>query len=408
MRSLATYAVFSTLSLTVHAAPRRTSAWARQLTGDTSPASIPQNDSDPERHAAGVGERRAGFGYGPSLISEAAPFPNGALGDIRTAYDYSVWEVDRNLIDAAVAKDVEVTTAAIQSNGGLKTFDDHVTVLYGEDLRPQIAGVSLDQPHKSGSLFVVDHRYQTELEKTTIQPQRYGAASSAYFYIHPESGDFLPLAIRTKAGSDLVYSPLDDPTDWLLAKMIFNVDDFFHAQMFHLVVTHDVSAAVHLAALRTLSEKHPAMITLERLMLQGCSSRAVGEELCFNQGGHWDQLFYVNNIGCRDYVTKNWPTRGAYQAGYLKNDFRARGLVDEKNEFNFKFFTFYQDALKIQEIYRDFFIAFVISYYASDDDVAADPEPQNWVAQAFAAKVVDFPTGPRRPPRSQRRPSRRL
>lgn len=94
-----------------------------------------------------------------------------------------------------------------------------------------------------------------------MEPQRYGAASSAYFFIHPESGDFLPLAIRTNAGSDLVYSPLDE------------ANDFFHAQMFHLVVTHDVTESVHLAALRTLSEKHPVMIILERLMLQGYSSR---------------------------------------------------------------------------------------------------------------------------------------
>ncbi|RYO80597.1 hypothetical protein DL766_008301 [Monosporascus sp. MC13-8B] len=93
--------------------------------------------------------------------------------------------------------------------------------------------------------------------------------------------------------------------------MIFNVNDFFHAQTFHLVVTHDVFEAVHLAALRTLSEKHPVMIILERLMLQGFSSRV----------RHWDQLFYVNNIG--DYVTNNWPTRGVYQGGYLGNDFQA-------------------------------------------------------------------------------------
>ncbi len=123
------------------------------------------------------------------------------------------------------------------------------------------------------------------------------------------------MAIKTNAGSDLIYTRLDTPTDWLLAKMIFNVNDFFHSQMFHLVVTHDVSEAVHQAALHTLSESHPVMIILERLMTQAYSSRVyvscyssmcyaitltvcrVGEELCFNPGGHWDQLFYVDNIG---------------------------------------------------------------------------------------------------------------
>ena len=24
---------------------------------------------------------------------------------------------------------------------------------------------------------------------------------------------------------------------------------------------------------------------------------SVGEELCFNPGGHWDQLMYVSNVG---------------------------------------------------------------------------------------------------------------
>lgn len=55
--------------------------------------------------------------------------------------------------------------------------------------------------------------------------------------------------------------------------MIFNVNDMFHSQMFHLVVTHDVSEAVHQAALHTLSEKHPIMIILERFMTQAYSSR---------------------------------------------------------------------------------------------------------------------------------------
>jgi hypothetical protein len=81
------------------------------------------------------------------------------------------------------------------------------------------------------------------------------------------------LAIKTNEGKDLVYTPQDSHNDWLLAKIMFNVNDMFHAQMFHLVVTHDVSEAVHQAALHTLSENHPVMIVLERMMLQGYSSR---------------------------------------------------------------------------------------------------------------------------------------
>lgn len=116
MRSLSAYAVLGALSMAaVQAAPRHVSLFPRQVENDTPPACLPQDDSNPDERAAEVSERRAGFQYGPSLIGEAAPFPKGALGDVRAAYDYSVWEVDRKEIDAAVAKDVEAIKASIQA-----------------------------------------------------------------------------------------------------------------------------------------------------------------------------------------------------------------------------------------------------------------------------------------------------
>ncbi|CAJ2501663.1 Uu.00g045160.m01.CDS01 [Anthostomella pinea] len=165
--------------------------------------------------------------------------------------------------------------------------------------------------------------------------------------------------------------------------MIFNVNDFFHSQMFHLVVTHDVSEAVHQAALHTLSERHPVM---------GYSSRVVGEKLCFDEGGHWDKRFYVNNKGCRKYVSNNWPTHGKYQAGYLETDFQARGLINKDGKSPFKSFPFFQDALEIRKTYQAFFASFVDSYYSHDSDVKKDTELQNWIKEATKADVQDFPS----------------
>lgn len=122
----------------------------------------------------------------------------------------------------------------------------------------------------------IDHRTDTSqeaYEKSTTDPPKFGAACSAYFFIHPSNGDFLPLAIKTNSGSDLTYTPRDEPNDWLLAKMMFNVNDMFHGQMLHLVITHNVQEGVHQAALHTLSERHPIMVLLDRMMLQGYSAR---------------------------------------------------------------------------------------------------------------------------------------
>jgi len=157
-----------------------------------------------------------------------------------------------------------------------------------EKIVKNLTGTTLDKLKISGSLFVVDRRspgissrtshilidsldkYQ---EKYTLTRNKFGAFCTALFYIHPTSKEFLPLAIKTNVGSDLVYTPADTVKDWLLAKMMFNVNDFFHAQMFHLTATHDVAEAVHQAALQTMSEEHPVMIILERFMYQAYSAR---------------------------------------------------------------------------------------------------------------------------------------
>jgi hypothetical protein len=81
----------------------------------------------------------------------------------------------------------------------------------------------------------------------------------------PTSNDFLPLAIKPNAnGSSLVYTPQDLPNDWLLAKMMFNLNSFWHAQWYHLGATHVVGEIVYLSAIRTLSEEHPIMAVLHR------------------------------------------------------------------------------------------------------------------------------------------------
>lgn len=125
----------------------------------------------------------------------------------------------------------------------------------------KITGKSLEQLHESGRLFFADHSYQA---KYALQPGRFAAACNAYFYIDPKSDDFLPLAIRTNVGSDLIYTPLDTKDDWLFAKMMFNNNDYFFGQIYHLANSHAVAEIVYLAALRTLSTRHPVRAFLDR------------------------------------------------------------------------------------------------------------------------------------------------
>lgn len=138
------------------------------------------------------------------------------------------------------------------------------------------AGLTLEQLHNAGRLFLADHSYQGKYPK---MQGRHSAACSAYFYIHPLTGEFLPLAIKTNVGSDLVYTPFDTENDWLLAKMMFNMNDLFHGQIFHLANSHAVAEVVHQAALRTLSEKHPVRAYLDRSKCFVSSFRRLAQPL---------------------------------------------------------------------------------------------------------------------------------
>lgn len=82
---------------------------------ETNQATTPQHDSNPKSRAAGVAARNAGFIYGPSLIGEAAPFPNGTLGNARSKADYDEWSIDRKEIDKRIAADLQSLQAAVQA-----------------------------------------------------------------------------------------------------------------------------------------------------------------------------------------------------------------------------------------------------------------------------------------------------
>ena len=80
----------------------------------------------------------------------------------------------------------------------------------------------------------------------------------------PKSGDFLPLVIKLYAGSDFIYTPLDQPDDWFLAKVMFNTNDFWYGQWHHFASTHSVVEIVYEATIRTLSNDRPILAILNR------------------------------------------------------------------------------------------------------------------------------------------------
>ncbi|GAB1727536.1 hypothetical protein NU195Hw_g549t1 [Hortaea werneckii] len=407
----------------------------------TTPYTVPQSTLDKVLRSAGITTKRLGFNYGLPLAGGPA-YPTGLLGLARIATDLLSFQLEVTPQLVNVALDDTAAALAVGEYNGLETLDDYTKLYDGqwensmpsgnfdgvltnftddrffsmerlanspyavrrlepgvdslafqleEGLATNLTTMTLQELFDAGRLFYADYRDQKDLQSTA----RYSAACDAYFYIDPNSEEFLPLAIRTNSGGNLIYSPADDFEDWTLAKIMYNVCDIWFAQWDHLARTHETAHIAYMAAIRTLSEEHPVMAILNRLMFQVFAIQPLAAVVLFPIAGAVDQLFAYTGPEAQSYTTNLYANGGSgrFQANYFEQDLRSRGLIDASFGPALKDFPFYEDASAINSAIADFMASFVDSYYDSDDDVADDNELQNWTDEANGpASVLDFPS----------------
>ncbi|KAL8715558.1 MAG: hypothetical protein Q9220_000894 [cf. Caloplaca sp. 1 TL-2023] len=406
--------------------------------------SLPQSDLDTVVREAEITADRAGYLYGPSLLGNASFFPTGILGKARTAGDIAIFTKNATFITESILEESQPVVQAVTAAGGFKDLpsyellyrdqwkrsnpngvapgyftnytqdlffsmerlsigpfttrrlhptDDALPFQVDEVIVKQLTGKSLEELHQSGRLFFADHSYQA---KYITQPGRFAAACSAYFYICPSSNDLLPLAIKTNVGSNLTYTPLDTAEDWLLAKMMFNNNDYFFGQIFHLANSHAVAEIVYLAALRTLSARHPVRAFLDRVMYQAYAVRPVGSQVLFNPGGFFDQGSAVDHNAVFNFVGQFYPSlAGLFRSNYFIKSLTDRGLLGCSYGPPLKHFPFAEDAGAIVASLRKFLTTYVYTYYPTQNLLDGDKEVQNWIIEAnTAAEVLDFPSAP--------------
>lgn len=393
-----------------------------------------------ELRADEVSRKKETFLYGPSLGVGPA-YPAGELGLVYINADEAIVTAERNAQLAVSRGDGTQAMANAAKYNGLKTLDDYTRLYdhewqnssrptgqdsgiltnYTQDLLFSMERLSVNpyavrrllpleelpfavedatirsmagQPLRSllddGRLFYVDHRNQSTYNRT----DKFGAACDAYFYISPSSGDFLPLAIRTNVGSNLIYTPNDSPTDWLLAKMMFNVNDFFMAQIDHLARTHSVAEILYQAAIRSLSDKHPVLAILKRLMYGAFGIRPLAMTILFNPGAAIDRFFPWTGTAATQFNNDTYANgyAGAFHANWIRNNLRRRGLIDCAHGPPLKDFPFYEDAGPIVDAIHRFTRTLVSSYYPNNAAIRADPEVRAWLAELTGnGEVIDFP-----------------
>ncbi|KAI9665926.1 MAG: hypothetical protein M1821_003861 [Bathelium mastoideum] len=405
---------------------------------------LPYEDPAPLRRRQEIEGKRHGILYGPSLLGNSSFFPSGVLGDAMAHQHQDQWYNDAGWLTKTVNEEATAAMLAITQAGGIKNLSDYEILYQGQwagsvpdgiargefsnftsdllfamerlstnpyairrlhptaDLLPfdldldvveAITGTRLSTLHRTGRLFHVDHSYQKGYQ---VSPGKYTAGCEAYFYLQAESDQLLPLAIKTNVGADLIYTPLDEENDWLLAKAMFNQNDLFHGQIFHLANSHAVAEIVYLAALRTMSTSHPVLALLDRLMYQAYAIRPVGETVLFNEGGFFDQTFAVTNRGVREFATRFYPAvAGLFRSNYFETDLQRRGLIHSTYGPRLSSFPFFEDGKQIISVIRQYVKSYVHAYYEQDMILALDDELQAWMEEANGpAMVIDFPAAP--------------
>ncbi|KAF1828118.1 Lipoxygenase [Decorospora gaudefroyi] len=368
--------------------------------------------------------------YGPSIAGNTAFYPAGSLGGPVAKEVADRFSEFQDTVYADVINNSKIAAASIIAAGGLNALDDYAKLYkgqwnhsapsgpypgiltnYTDDLLFSMTQLS-ENPYRisrvskdaqlpfavsnakadAGRLFLTDFLDQAHLPKTA---GKYSAACQAYFYIHLVSSNFLPLAIKLNVeGSDLIYTPQDLPNDWLLAKMMFNLNSFWHAQWYHLAATYVVGEIAYLSAIRTLSDEHPIMTVLHRLLKDAWAFRVVAVQRLLYSSSPIDKLFPWNGSEAGNYTDTLYQSgeASAFQSNYFEPNLQRQGLIDLAFGPKIKTFPFYQDASAIYAAIRRFMTVFVWSYYLDASDITKDVELQSWVREAESARIVDFPS----------------
>ncbi|KAH8915766.1 putative arachidonate 5-lipoxygenase [Atractiella rhizophila] len=411
----------------------------RIAVAQVTPYSLPIGDFDTTARAEAIAAIRENFNYGPNIVDNGGGpfFPVGPYADELIANWSNAFFPEHTAWTQGVQAEAQTAAVAITLEGGLTNYNDYATKLYDslwnttiphgvapgmltnytsdllfsmERLSAQpysIRRVKKSDPlnfkvddktsrklttqtqtqlQKAGRLFYVDYRNQADFILTT---GRYAGACDAFFYIHPKSGDFLPLAIRPNNGSPLIYTPADPANDWQLAKMLFELNDFWY----HFVATHEVVDLVYEAAVRTLSIDHPVHALMTRLAYQAFVFPIVALKSLLNVGGPVDSYFAWSGSTAEAFATKLYDEGAApWISNYFSTHLENRGLINSPIGPELKSFPFYEDASVIYSAIKSFVQQFVESYYTDESLLSSDGELQSFLAESVPAKIVDFPT----------------
>ncbi len=213
--------------------------------------------------------------------------------------------------------------------------------------------------------------------------QKYVYAPLALFVVDKRTRELRPVAVQCKQvpGPDNpVFTP-DDGVNWLMAKTIVEIaDGNYHETVSHLGRTHLLIEPFVICTYRQLAPAHP-LFQLLAPHFEGtlAINDAAWRHLIANKGAV-DKLCAVTLKGAQR-LTADGVRTCLFNEAMLPKALKARGVDDTAA---LPSYAYRDDAMPYWDAIREWVADYLPLYYASDADVAADPELTAWMTEISA------------------------
>ena len=210
-----------------------------------------------------------------------------------------------------------------------------------------------------------------------------------------DGGPIRPFAIQCgqdPAGRE-IYTPADGYS-WKLAKnCVLVAHNTYHGEVTHLGLTHLVSEAVLLAAVRNLASVHPVAVLLRRHFEGTMSINKLAVELLIQPGRAVEYLIGSDLKSTYPWIAEHRKTF-SFTGNYLPAKLERAGT---DGLGGLPYFPYRDDGLLVWTAIRRWAGEFVDGYYRSDADVREDHELQAWAAEVASpdgGAIRDFGATP--------------
>jgi arachidonate 15-lipoxygenase len=261
---------------------------------------------------------------------------------------------------------------------------------------PDLAYETLESALAAGRVYWVDHAPMSVLDNGRHpQAPKYMYSPMVAFAVPRTGGAVRPFAIQCgqdPAGRE-IYTPADGYS-WKLAKnCVLVAHNTYHGEVTHLGLTHLISEAVLLAAVRNLASVHPVAVLLRRHFEGTMSINKLAVELLIQPGRAVEYLIGSDLKSTYPWIAehrKNFSFTGNYLPAKLERS-GTDGLA------GLPYYPYRDDGLLVWTAIRRWAGEFVDGYYRSDADVREDHELQAWAAEVASPEggaISDFGASP--------------